>query len=354
VSIFSVVVIANGIPKAFEEVSGLECVYAEDSNAPRVIISRFYTVAGAEYAFEDQVFSELSSRLDGQATACLYAHPLKNLKDAEEAGTDLDGTVIIWGVSDPDYYQVHIHPTGWSGLELNWKAQPEYARELRSWVVDYVTQIAQIQIAFSKADGELDVLALDAAIDKAQASQWAITDPKQFAPAYFLTALMFDESGDMDAAIQAYGKAIQSDPGYDQAYLNRGALYQQTAALGLARDDYNHLINTNSPFAADAYANRATLQGDWQAMKSDLLQAIERKPQAPEYYHLLGYTAIRELDVPTATRAYTDLLPHLTIEYREFFIEDLKNMAQDPGMQDTDHQTLIRTMIETLENAPVK
>ncbi|HLA07984.1 MAG TPA: hypothetical protein VJ022_11100 [Anaerolineales bacterium] len=348
---FSIWFSASKSQKVYEEVSGLECSYASQNNAPRVVIAEFYIATGSDTAFEANMFSSMRDQFDQAITVCRYSQEIEDGKDAEELGRNRPGTIVVWGVSDQDYFQINITPINWPGLELNWRASPENSKELRAWAIEYVSQIIIIEVSFDNGDIGSEIRHLNVAINNASEQNWAEDDLKQLAPAYFLAGLLFEEAGDPSGALEAYTKTIAMDSNYEVALLNRGNLfYWSFNDTASAMADFNELIERNSDFAADAFASRASIQPEWENEKSDLIHAIKINPGEQYYYHLLGLQALAEGEIDTAMHAYRDLLDHLDSGTRDEFITDLKHLAlEDPSLQ-----TSVEEIIDLLQEANLR
>lgn len=93
--------------------------------------------------------------------------------------------------------------------------------------------------------------------------------------------------GDLTRAIEAYTCAIQFDPSYVPAYVNRG--YANAAQRNdlAALDDYNKALELD-PSSVAAYNNRGLLylsQGRFQQAYDDFEQVVSLAPDSPIGYH---------------------------------------------------------------------
>jgi len=96
--------------------------------------------------------------------------------------------------------------------------------------------------------------------------------------------------GDLDRAISNFNKAIEINPGYPDAYNNRGCIYQNKGDLVQAIYDFSKAIEIN-PRYASAYGNRGLAyanKGNLEQAISDCNKAIEIKPGCVEAYFTLG------------------------------------------------------------------
>jgi tetratricopeptide (TPR) repeat protein len=89
------------------------------------------------------------------------------------------------------------------------------------------------------------------------------------------------EQGKPDLALSDYNKALNINPRYAEAYLNRGILYAGQGKLDLALSDFNQAININ-PGDAWAYVRRGILyysRLEREKASRDLRQAAELSRQ---------------------------------------------------------------------------
>jgi tetratricopeptide (TPR) repeat protein len=89
-------------------------------------------------------------------------------------------------------------------------------------------------------------------------------------------------------AIQNFSKAIQLNPQYALAYLNRATAYKQVQEFQKSLVDYNQVISLNPKFSV-AYYNRALLKqtklNDMQGALADYNQAISINPKLLQAYY---------------------------------------------------------------------
>ena len=80
--------------------------------------------------------------------------------------------------------------------------------------------------------------------------------------------------GDLEGAIEDFDQAIEIDPRYFEAYINRGALYCDQL------HDYDRAIEIN-PLYPEAYTNRGNIRrsrGDLPGAITDFEKALEVAP----------------------------------------------------------------------------
>ena len=97
-------------------------------------------------------------------------------------------------------------------------------------------------------------------------------------------------AGNYQAALEAFGKTIELNPQYANAYYNRGVAYQSLGNIKQAIKDFDRAIELN-PQDAEAYYNRGVAYDNLgnikQAIK-DYDRAIELNPQDAEAYYNRG------------------------------------------------------------------
>jgi|RhiMethySRZTD1v2_1073278.scaffolds.fasta_scaffold33586_4 tetratricopeptide (TPR) repeat protein len=114
-------------------------------------------------------------------------------------------------------------------------------------------------------------------------------DPK-YAPAYINRADVYRKSGDRDRALADYGKAIELAPNYAFAYGHRGFFLQEVGDVDRALADYNTAIRLNPHYAA-AYGARADIlfrKGDLDRALADHSKVIAIEPNDAAAYRKRG------------------------------------------------------------------
>ncbi|RKY31419.1 MAG: hypothetical protein DRP74_04965 [Candidatus Omnitrophota bacterium] len=126
--------------------------------------------------------------------------------------------------------------------------------------------------------------------------------------------------GDFTRALNDYNKAIEINPGFDDAYNNRGFLYTKKGESEQAIHDFNKAIKVN-PEPYLAYYNRGNahrVQGNYEKAIRDYSRSIDIRPDfALAYYNRATiYYAINNLD--RAIADYTQAIkaePNLGLAY---------------------------------------
>ena len=106
----------------------------------------------------------------------------------------------------------------------------------------------------------------------------------------FNSGLRQYEEGDLDKALADYNKAIELNPTFADAYLNRGNVYYDQSELDKALTDYNKSIELN-PEEPLAYRNRGQVyhqQNERFQAVADYNKAIELDPLTGVVYYLRG------------------------------------------------------------------
>ncbi|SVD98391.1 uncharacterized protein METZ01_LOCUS451245, partial [marine metagenome] len=99
----------------------------------------------------------------------------------------------------------------------------------------------------------------------------------------YKTAVEFQEQGKLLEAIDEYGKVLELNPVFVDAYTNRGAVYTDLGEYQKAIQDYDQAIQLN-PANEKAYSNRGNLYaglGESDLALGDYSQAIGIAPQNP-------------------------------------------------------------------------
>ena len=107
---------------------------------------------------------------------------------------------------------------------------------------------------------------------------------------FFILGITFEQQGEMEKAIDYYDKAIERNPGYIEAYTNRGCAKGKLGDYAGAISDCNKVIEYN-PQSAGAYNNRGNIKrdlGDYKKAIVDYDKAIEYNPQSAEAYYNRG------------------------------------------------------------------
>ena len=136
---------------------------------------------------------------------------------------------------------------------------------------------------------------------------------------YFL-GITFHQRGEYQHAIERYGKAIEHNPHYDDAYNDRGVAKNDSVDHEGAIADFDMATELN-PNIAEAYNNRGALKGksgDRQGAFADFAKAIELNPNLAETYNNRGAQKSESGDHRGAIADFTksiELDPHFAGTY---------------------------------------
>ena len=106
----------------------------------------------------------------------------------------------------------------------------------------------------------------------------------------FFYGVTYGEQRNNEKAIKHYGKAIELNPNFAEAYNNRGNAYSDKDELNRAIQDFDKAIDLN-PDLVEAYYNRGVAYGIKDELNraiQDFDKAIELKPDFAEAYNIRG------------------------------------------------------------------
>lgn len=147
---------------------------------------------------------------------------------------------------------------------------------------------------FEKGNEQFNSGQYDAAIE---AYSRAVSAYPDFTDAYYNRGLSYYKKGRYAEAIEDYGRAIAKDPGNVQLYNNRGLAYLKNAQYGNAIEDYNKVISLNPSAAAEAYHNRGIAyanSGKFDEAIEDYSRVISQKPQDVNVYISRGVAYVKK------------------------------------------------------------
>ncbi|ARM31433.1 tetratricopeptide repeat protein [Prosthecochloris sp. HL-130-GSB] len=103
----------------------------------------------------------------------------------------------------------------------------------------------------------------------------AIEKDPDFAEAYLNRGFVHGNRGELQSALEDFNKAIELDPEYLEAYFNRGFIYGYFEEYEKSFADFSKVIEFN-PGDVEAYINRALIRsrmGDSEGEIEDLVEA---------------------------------------------------------------------------------
>ncbi|MEE8329020.1 MAG: tetratricopeptide repeat protein [Thermodesulfovibrionia bacterium] len=125
----------------------------------------------------------------------------------------------------------------------------------------------------------------------------AIEINPKFAVAYINRGLAYRRKGQYNQAISDFNKAIEINPKFALAYTNRGLAYINKAQYDRAISDFNKAIEINPKFAL-AYTNRGLVyrkKGQYDQAISDYNKAIKINPKFALAYDNRGFVYLVKL-----------------------------------------------------------
>ena len=178
---------------------------------------------------------------------------------------------------------------------------------------------------------------LEAAIE---AYNKALALKPDYADAYFNMGVALKEQGKLEEAIEAYNKALALKPDYADAYNNMGVTLQEQGKLEEAIEAYNKAFAIK-PDYAEAYNNMGVTlkdQGKLEAAIEAYNKALAIKPDYAETYNNMGVALTDQGKLDEAIDAYNKALA-LKPDYAEAYsnmgnvLEGVVFKQPNPGLQ---------------------
>lgn len=330
------------LPSMREEVTGLNCL-----NAPgkwRVMITNL--TFSPEQQFENDLGNALARQTQGLFQVCRYLRDVDFIDEIYLLREQYDMDLILWGsYSDANY-------------KIEFTASPDftYSRadgmpvENTDEQIAFLTAETIATLSFIEGDFPTAQDQLQDALAVAEAQGWADTNPTLLADGYslmgeILSANPWEEASALDAPIQAYSKAIRTDPGFERAYWNQAELYLDQGKVENARDNYEALIQLDAKYAIDARWMKAQVsleQGDCPVATTEIEEALqmpkvdETHELFPDLMYILGKARLLCKDYLGAQQAFENI-PPLSEEFAPVFLDDLNAMAgasEDPVLKE--------------------
>ncbi len=138
---------------------------------------------------------------------------------------------------------------------------------------------------------------------------------------YFSYALQFEQQGQSGKAIEYYGKAIEKDPQFAEAYNNRGIVKRKSGDYSGAIKDYNKAIELK-PLFAEAYNNRGVAKRELKKYKEaveDYDKAIEIDSQCAEAYNNRGVAKGELKEYEDAIEDYDKAIEFMPLFFAEAY-----------------------------------
>jgi serine/threonine-protein kinase len=135
--------------------------------------------------------------------------------------------------------------------------------------------------------------------------------------------------GDFDAALNDLNEATRIDPEEPSAYIDRAKIYdEELGDDARALDELNAAVEV-APYDANPYFHRAVFfleRSDWEAVISDMTEAIPLAPEWPDLYGHRG-EAYKELGMDDEARADFEFFLELTEDDPDY--EDWRAWIED-------------------------
>lgn len=351
------------------KIPGITCNTPDDKDKLRVVIADLYEVNSQQLLISDKIYDALVNEPAGNFyTVCRLTKSLKVITDAEKVITDYKADVVIWGRNDV-VYQIHLEAPGLSNPR---RKLSELASSEASSVefqlkepehISFVTEVALSELLMLHSQAAEAQGRLETALASVNPNQVSLND---LANAYFLLGLFYhpdySSAPNEQKAIDAYTRALDSDETFDAARLNRGMVRSSLGDDKEALEDFNYLIEKNTPLKGSAYINRSFIlmqsdpdaalrdldevvsidpaegyffrgtarmnNGDYPGAIADFEKAIQYDPQGYYNYHLLGQSQLYAGQYAEAEETYIRIVPYLNEETRQQVIDELREDAQ--------------------------
>jgi tetratricopeptide (TPR) repeat protein len=298
---------------------------AERQGETLVVIARFHRsegVADTEAHNEIRNAIEAAAKDIGEPNLRVVVSSVPIAADdqdrAEKLGKHYDASIVIWGADTGVRVIVNFlnlkHPDfAAAQVQINETQRTQLANP--SAYVSFVTRDLPSQLSFLALFAVGQTYDIPAEYGKSikvieegiAALASDSLPPDGLADAYFRLGWLYDASSQLEQAIDRYDRAIELDPQYARAFLNRGAARHDQGNLDVAIQDYTRAIELDPQFAS-AYNNRGIARGaryDFDGAIQDFTVALELEPEAPDTYCNRG-NVYRDLgDLQTAIRDYT-------------------------------------------------
>ncbi|MCY7348361.1 MAG: tetratricopeptide repeat protein [Pyrinomonadaceae bacterium] len=137
---------------------------------------------------------------------------------------------------------------------------------------------------------------------------------------YYERGLACTTAQDYDCAINNFGKAIESNPDYGEAYKHRAATFYTNGDFQKAIEDYNRAVELNPQDASALYGRGAAFSnsGNFDRAIEDYTQAVSINPQDASFVYSRGLAFYSKGEYEKAIKDY-DRAIELNPQYAEAF-----------------------------------
>lgn len=216
----------------------------------------------------------------------------KNRIEAQQLGESTQAAIVVWGRSDKTILEINLEIAQW---DIPVERIPVYPTpetqsptfQMREPVlIGFVVEYTLSQLFYVQGDTLNARNRLETAIITVQEMELTNNQDyiENFRDAYFMLGYFYDESPAAQSsseAIKYYSLAIEVDPEFYPAYINRAIVYDVNNQIDLALSDYNVVIEKAQQIdpesAAKAYINMAWIYVDSEPDHAESLFAEARK-----------------------------------------------------------------------------
>lgn len=373
------------------------CTRSISDSGLTILIARFNQTAGTSSLIEERTLDAVASHLVDTMRVCLVEQVVSTRIDAQNLAESVQAAVVVWGRIDA-VFEVNLEVMGgaWSNRPVFRLASGDvldnYSFQLDSSEdINLVTAFAISQSLYGDNRIKDARILLGGALSTAENRGIAQTNPAIMVEPYVFLGFLFDKqyngtaasNANLDESIKAYSRAIELDPAYYTAYLNRAFAFKEAAEetdkataddlIAHAIADYRLLIDTPSPFVIESLVSLAEIyiaKGDRNSAEEEFTKAInydsqdpkgyisrgiaylwswdepakavldfesalKLAPEEPDRYHDLGQAQLLAGQTSAAIQTYLDARPFLTSdEIEEEIIPELDELVEEtPDLQ---------------------
>ena len=345
----------------------VDCITASDG----IIIADFGKTTTGQFIFEQRIYNEMKDAIKGD-NICRLHQIIQTNQQSLDAINQSNAWIMIWGLSDQAAVDIHVKAIYFEAAdEVIWAFTDD--KDFEKLESEHIAFLSQYIIAiYNYLDQNNDIAraTMEQALESGKDQDWAAKYPDDLADGYALLGEIISFSGSsspdsLEAARDAYARAIALNPALERAILNHGTMCGMLGDIDCAMQDFTTLIESESRLAAAAYINRAELQptqeqaeadlqeainlrpsigyyaraemrvqwGDWEGAISDFQQAIELDPQNCYTRHELGIAFLLSGHYDSAISTYQDVNQCLADNSMEgdaeFYMEELQSVCSE-------------------------
>jgi tetratricopeptide (TPR) repeat protein len=292
---------------------------SEQEDETLIVIATFYRTEGVvDVAAHYEIRNAIQGKIDelNLENVRVELEPTSiessDRAQAEATGKRYNASLIIWGadtgirqeinflnLKGPYLFAADITITETEKTQL---AQPEayaqFVTEELPGQLTYLSFYALGQAEYIRSNYDQAIEYVKTAITTLPNTSQLNTSELALDTAYYGLGWMYQITGRMTSALEAYTQAITINPQYAKAFTNRGNVYGELDEFEKAIADYDKSISLNpeDSIVVVALNNRGLAylgQGQFDAAISDFTQAIELDPQDADLFNNRGITYIQ-------------------------------------------------------------